>query len=344
MTQRWMVVGRPGRITHGGSLRARYLFETLVARTRACSIYRPDHEAIRELIRHPSALLPGTNVAAAELLPNVTLPAVRRLYHLRVLDIHDHPVLHPSALGFPLTASAAQEQERLLRANLEAFRKIVVVSETLGELAGIPRSRRLVLGNGTDPRLIRPGPWPTVPSVGIVSVAARGRGIETLVEAVRLVRRDVPDISLRLCLSAYDEASRDYLAALQSALPTWTTVTSVPYRELETFLATTTVLVVPHPPGASWDAAPTVKLFDYLAAGRPVVVTPRLEMARVVRAEGVGVVADGDAAEDLASAIAAVLADEAAAIRMGALARTAAVERYDWRILSSQLADEVLAA
>jgi glycosyltransferase involved in cell wall biosynthesis len=79
-----------------------------------------------------------------------------------------------------------------------------------------------------------------------------------------------------------------------------------------------------------------------MAAGRPVVVTPRVETAAVIRRHDAGVVAGGDTADDLASALRSVLDDPVAASRMGAAGRRAAEETYDWRIVGDRIADEVL--
>jgi glycosyltransferase involved in cell wall biosynthesis len=341
---RWIAVGIPETITHGGSLRARYLFRTLIERTGALAFYRPDLALVRRALRYPRALLPGVNVAAAELLPAASLPVARRLTRLRILDLHDLPVLHAEALGAPLSPPEARAQDALTDANLMAFERIVVVSDSMAEVARVPPARCIVIGNGSDTTIIKPGPWPEGPTIGVVSAAAPGRGIEALIEACRRVRASMPELQLRLCLAATGAASRTFMDRIERSISEdpWAHIESVPYPRLSTFLAGTSVLVVPHPPSPSWDLAPTVKLFDYLAAGRPVVVTPRFEMARVVREAGAGIVAAGDHVDDLADAIYRALADEERARQFGARARRAAEEQFDWRILSDRLADRVL--
>jgi glycosyltransferase involved in cell wall biosynthesis len=90
------------------------------------------------------------------------------------------------------------------------------------------------------------------------------------------------------------------------------------------------------------DVALPVKLFDSLAAGRPLIVTPRRETAAVVRRFGVGVVAAGDAAADLAASIVSLLSDRARTIELGERARIVAESTFDWRIVGDRIADEVL--
>jgi glycosyltransferase involved in cell wall biosynthesis len=342
---RWVVVGRKDELSHGGSLRAHYLFRSLVERTEALSMYRPDIRALPAIVRKPTNMLPGANVAAAELIPGVALPMLRRLLRMRVLDLHDHPVLHAQALGLPLPADEARSQQRLTDANLAAFERVVVVSDLLGDLANVPPNQRIAIPNGTDTSLIEPGPWPLRPTIGLISAAAPGRGIELLIASARLVRERIPGLELRLCLSASEPASRSYLDALRRTLAadSWVEVApAIAYARLGTFLAGCTVLGVPHPPGASWDAAPPVKLFDSMAAGRPIVATPRTETARILRETDSGAAAASDSIEDLANALATVLAADDRMRELGANARRAAEGRYDWRILSNALADAML--
>jgi glycosyltransferase involved in cell wall biosynthesis len=91
------------------------------------------------------------------------------------------------------------------------------------------------------------------------------------------------------------------------------------------------------------DVAVPVKLLDSMAAGRPVVVTPRTEMRRIVEAADAGAVAAGDGPEALEAAIGPLLADRALAARLGANARAAAERDFDWAVIGRRLGGEVLA-
>ncbi|HLX33856.1 MAG TPA: glycosyltransferase, partial [Candidatus Limnocylindrales bacterium] len=86
-----------------------------------------------------------------------------------------------------------------------------------------------------------------------------------------------------------------------------------------------------------------VKLADSMAAGRPVVVTPRVETARIVRAADCGTVASGDDPDSLAAAIRPILEDDRLARRLGDNGRTVAVRDLDWSVISKRVADEVFA-
>jgi glycosyltransferase involved in cell wall biosynthesis len=345
MKQRWAVVGVPERVRDGGSSRAWHLFRALIERTNALEFYRPGLVMMTRAVSRPRSLLPGVNVAAAELVPQISVNPASRMTHLRVLDLHDDPVLQREAFGIPFAPGERDSLLRLTETNVRAFDRVIVVSQSFADLAAVPPDKTWVTPNGTDTAAIRPGAWPPNPSVGFVSGAAPGRGIEALVGAMRLVRQEI-HAELLLALIATGSQSREYLAGLRARLAQepWVLIESVPNAELGTFLARCSVLTVPHPSGAYMDAALPVKLFDSMAAGRPLVVTPRIETARLVTTLGCGVVSASDREEDLAAAILAVLRDEAAARRMGSAARSAAEERFDWRLLAREVATRLTSA
>jgi glycosyltransferase involved in cell wall biosynthesis len=341
---RWAVVGVPDALRHGGDLRASHLFRNLIDRTNALSFYRPDVHLASRAARHLPSLMPGVNVAAAELLPQASVPLARRLTRLRVLDLHDHPVLQAEAIGLPLDHMERARQQRLTHSNIRAFERVVVVSETFADLAEVPAIQRITIPNGTDTRVITPGPWPTRPRIGFVSGAAPGRGIEVLIEAARLVRQHLPDVELKLGLAATGKHSEAYLAAIKQAVAgdSWVHISAVPYPALSQYLADTTVLAIPHPAHPYIDSAVPVKLLDSMAAGRPLVVTPRLETSRIVSDAQAGIVTASDTPDDIASALTACLEDGLGQKAFGQNARIAAEQRYDWQILAKRLADVVL--
>ena len=283
-------------------------------------------------------------VASCEILDERALDVLAAGGEGILLDAHDEPLGQLLALGVPVEPETASALERRFARNVDSFRLLAAPSATFAELARLDPDRTLVASNGTDSHHVRPGPLPDAPTVGMVSGAAPARGIETLVEAVRLLREDRPEVRLLLWLVATGEASAAYLADLRAQLAreAGVEIADAPYERLGEVLAGATVLVVPHPPGPYFDAALPIKLFDSMAAGRPVVVTPRTEMAAVVTRCEAGLVTAGDRPEDLAAAIGALLDDPAAARRLAANGRNAAECEFDWQEIGGRLADDVL--
>lgn len=324
-----------------------HLFAELARRTGAVVVSGWSRSAVRQgLARAGAGRWPWSRrpiVATTELLTLDALPALDRFGRAAVLDVHDHPLLQREALGATTSPEEAAALQRRYAENVARFELLVVPSLSFARLAGIEASRQIVAPNGTDAAHITPRPFPGRPAIGLVSGAAPGRGIEGLIAAAELVRETMPEVGLYLWLAA--EQNDPYLASLRTVTADrpWIRIEQVAYDDLPEALARATVLTVPHPPGAYMDSALPVKLFDSMAAGRPVVVTPRREMEAVVRAHGAGLVAAGDRVEDLAAALLVVLQDPALARQLGAAARLAAESRYDWRIIGADLADVVLA-
>jgi glycosyltransferase involved in cell wall biosynthesis len=347
-----LVILRGGdRLRWGGDLRRRYLFGAIEARTGGAVVggwARADVRAVLAPYRRRrwEAWRRGPSVITTELLEAGMLDLVRRVGRPLAVDIHDEPVLQARALGVQLAAEQEAELQGRLDANVAAFRWSIVQSETFRRMAGIDASRAIVAANGTDTRHIGVLPPPARPTVAFSSGASAGRGIETLIDAARLARVEVPRLVLQLWLVAVSEDGARYRDDLRRrhAQDPWIEIAEVAYDDLPGALGRATVHCVPNPPLPYWDAVLPIKLFDSLASGRPVVVTPRAEMRAVVEATEAGLVARGDAPEDLAAALVEVLADPVGARRMGENARRAAETVYDWRVIGERLADDLLGA
>jgi len=350
VTRPWLVLREGDRRRWGGDLRRHYLFDDLAARTGARVLedrrVDPLSAALREL-RGPTWQVwrPRPLVASTEFLFEKQLTALGRLGEGAVVDIHDDPFLQNDALGIEMSPDQADAIRTRIQGNRDAFEWLVAPSAAFADLVGLDPARVVVASNGSDTATVRPGPWPDVPAVAFISGAAPRRGIEELVEAVRIVRGRVPETRLHLWLAATGDDSRAYLEALTSSFAgePWIEIGQTPYGELGAALGRATVLCIPTPAHPYWDSVAPVKLFDCLAAGRPIVTTPRPETAAIVRDLNAGLVAEGDNADALAGPLAELLDDAQRAREMGASARAAAEQDYDWRVIGARLADQLLA-
>jgi len=341
MSSRWVVLRERSRLRWGGDLRRHYILSALAARPDARDVDGWGAPAVRaEAARVRLPWLKRPSLAAAAMLAPDAIDAIRGRLRPVAVDIHDDPIAQNRMLGVePDPGWLARESDRKAR-NVATFDRLVVPSVRLAEIAGLPLDRIVVAENGTDPSIIRATPLPDAPVVGFISGAAAGRGIETLIEAARIVRREIADLRLILWLAATGDASDAYLASLKAATGAepWIEFASATYDVLSDQLARAAVQVVPNPPDPYWDAVSPIKLFDAMASGRPVVITPRADMAATVRRDGAGLVSESDGPEPLAKAIVTVLTDRALARSLGEAARRAAEERHDWRTISATLA------
>lgn len=332
----------------GGEIRRARIFERLAGRTGARVV--DDWPAFQRTVRGRRwrALLSGARtpprLAASEVAPLKWTDRIRALSDPVAVAIYDDAVAQSRALGLELTPERAAESREVRRGNEELFRWHVVPTASFADLIGLHPDRVVVGRNGTVTSHVRPGPWPQVPAIGFISGAAPGRGIDVLIEAARRVRSAIPDARLLLWLVATAPADEAFIANLQSTTGSeeWIEIGTAPYADLGPTLARATVLTIPQPASDYADVALPVKLFDSMAAGRPLVVTPRRETAAIVERGGVGLVTADDHPDSIAAACVHLLDDDDLARRLGAAGRALAEREFDWSVVGDRIADEIL--
>jgi glycosyltransferase involved in cell wall biosynthesis len=347
---RWVVIREGDRSRWGGELRRRQIFSVLAERTGATVVERWSTPSLVAATRGPrwrTVLQPVTarpRLASSEQLPEAMVASARRFSDPVAVAIYDDTLAQLGAFGIVLDPTRVDAIRRRRAANEALFRWHVVPTASFASLAGLNPARVIVGGNATNADHVRPGPWPSTPTVGLVSGAAPGRGIEALVGAARIVRESIPDLLLVLWLVATSSESEAYLEGLRRDVADdgWIEVGTAGYDRLGAELARATVLAIAHPSGTYMDVALPVKLFDSMAAGRPLLVTPRTETRAIVERHEVGIVTEGDRPEDLAAGLLRLLGDEPLARALGARARATAETVYDWPIVAARIADEIL--
>jgi glycosyltransferase involved in cell wall biosynthesis len=114
----------------------------------------------------------------------------------------------------------------------------------------------------------------------------------------------------------------------------------LPHAEALAAVADADVGIVPHRSSEYWDTTIPNKLFDYMAAGLPVVTSDAVPSARVVREAGCGEIHRGGDAGSLAAAVARLL-DAGSRARLGERGRHAVLRRYNWERDAGVLLDSV---
>lgn len=355
MSRHWVVVRAGERRRWGGEIRRQEIFGRLAART-AGSLVDGWPALRRHLLggrRRRLADLIGLRpppaserpLAASEQAPASWLDWLPGHVDPAVVAIYDDGILQAKAIGIDLSEARIAELSLRRARNEATFRWLVVPTASFARLIGLDMDRVIVGGNGTVTSHVRPGPWPDVPTIGIASGAAPGRGLESLVEAVRMLRSSIPGLQLRLWLAATEGPGESYIEQMRASLDgaDWVHIGMAPYDRLGEALSQATVLTIPTPASEYSDVALPVKLFDSMAAGRPIVVTPRLETAAVVQRFDVGLVAPGDDPASLAASFSLLLNDTRRIHEVGARARAAAEAHFDWSVVGERIADEVLA-
>jgi len=153
-----------------------------------------------------------------------------------------------------------------------------------------------VLGDGgADALLLPPGSprpvevAPMADAAGLLYVGdgrLPAQGADRLIHAVGLARDDGLSVSLTIVCRAGHEPPPPH--------PGWLRIARAEGGEIDELLPDIVATVIPRPRNAYNDLALPIKLFDYLAYGRPLLVTDCTEQAAVVNDAGAGIVMGDD--------------------------------------------------
>lgn len=146
------------------------------------------------------------------------------------------------------------------------------------------------------------------------------RGIDILADAFDLIRKKHKDTFLRLV--GYNmpfHLNRERVIIERNKF----------YKDMPKIYSEAYVCVIPHRKNPYMDMALPIKLFDAMAASRPVIVTRCSEMAQLVEKEKCGVIAD-DSADSLCHSIEYLLSNHTIAEEMGIRGREAVEKRHSW--------------
>jgi glycosyltransferase involved in cell wall biosynthesis len=230
--------------------------------------------------------------------------------------------------------AATLEREVLPRADA-----VLVVVEEMGERLermGVRHDRITVVSNTpTRERIDMMGAVTPPPHGGreprlvYLGNVERSRGIAVVLEALALLRRSGGNARLDVFGDGTSYQSDRRLAATLGLGDVVTFHGRRPYEEILAALPTFDAGVIPHHATDHWNFTIQNKMFDYMAAGLPVVVSSMPPAARIVNDVGSGLVFRDRDPEDLARLLGAFPGPEARAA-MGAAGRRAVVERYNW--------------
>ncbi len=211
-----------------------------------------------------------------------------------------------------------------------------------------------VVANGVDTRHI--APRPAVPgrpfTVGFVGTLKPWHGVEVLVRAFARFAETDPWARLRL---VGDGPQREAIEALAAELRITDRVDltgAVAPERMPEELAAMDVAVAPYPWLEDFYFSP-LKIYEYLAAGLPVVASRIGGVPRLLEDGDIGMLVTPGSVDELAAVLAGLHLSPELRAELGRVAREAAVTRHDWsrvvdRILSTvparrrSLADELL--
>lgn len=229
--------------------------------------------------------------------------------------------------------------ERLLAlADRPAFRALVVVTRGLADAhraARFPAGKIVVEPDGVDLGLFgEPGPVPAEGPVVYAGGLAAWKGIAILLEAAR----SLPEIPLKIVGGG---AVERLLWRRRGAPRNVRFLPRVAHDQVPAILRGARVLVLPNTgEGISGPYTSPLKMFEYMAAARPIVATGIDPLREVLRhGENAWLVPPGDPAA-LAEGIRRVLEDCALGERLASCARVE-VSRYAWEERAGRILERI---
>ncbi|MEX2574076.1 MAG: glycosyltransferase family 4 protein [Balneolaceae bacterium] len=236
---------------------------------------------------------------------------------------------------------------RRQRELMKAADHVILVTEEarrVSEADGIPLSRTTAV-----PNVVRAGPdtpdtgcTPTDTAKDTFTLLYIGdtslrRGTETALKAVDLLREKIPGIQLRLVGSSSQDDElyrivRERRLEGRVHFEGWQKPELLPG-----FIEKSDVCLSPLLRNIHHDTTYANKLFQYMAAGKPVVASDCTAQAAVVKQEKCGLVHRAGDAGDLADAVLTLYRDRGSREEMGRNGLAAVKERWNWETAGSSL-------
>ena len=263
-----------------------------------------------------------------------------RLNARAVLEVNAPVIDHPGSAKAVLDRALLVRPLQRWREHLVRAADLIVTPNTAILPADTPRQKVLEIEWGADTELFHPGasgPLPFVPPKGTIAVFAGAfrnwHGAIHLARAIRQLRsRGRTDIA---ALFVGDGPERPAVQAEAAGLDGVIFAGALPYERMPAALASAHIGVAPfdlgaHKPlslGFYWSP---LKIFEYMAAGLPVVAPSSVRIPSLVEHGREGLLYDPADPEALARTL-EELTDAQLRATLGAAARGRALREYSWR-------------
>ena len=226
------------------------------------------------------------------------------------------------------------------------------ISDDLHEIDGVPRNSMTVVPSGSNTDLFRPldrlfccgrlGMDPSKKYVGFIGTFFHHQGLHVLIESAASIVEKQGDTYFLLVGDGPMRAALEQKVAETGLDESFIFTGYVPYQEVAWYCGVMDICVSPLLNEAMESSA--VKLFDYLACGKPVVLSNINNTGAFVETSGAVVLVDPENSEALASAVLGLLEDGSGRAEMGKMGREFVASRYNRKMIAKRVEEIALAA
>jgi glycosyltransferase involved in cell wall biosynthesis len=279
------------------------------------------------------------------------------------------------ALGVPhlleVNALLAYEQEKMRGLEMKRLAReiedrlfhetdrMIVVSRRLQEFAascGVPESRIHILPNAVDPQRFIPADGDHGTAIraryqlggkcviGFVGSLKPWHGTETLFAAFERLRQMDNSMHLLIVGDGPEREALEKYAQNQGLNGTVTFTGNVPYDEVPQYLAAMDIAVAPYVPNENFYFSP-IKIFEYMAMGKPVVAGSIGQVQELVIDGKTGLLYEPGSVAGLVAALTKLVRDAPLCRRLGEKARAWVEKERTWENNARQvvkIADELI--
>jgi glycosyltransferase involved in cell wall biosynthesis len=246
--------------------------------------------------------------------------------------------------------------DRIDRFILPKADKIVVVTPNIKDVLqkdyGLPAEKIVVIPNGTDTEIFKPMDireareklklnqnYSYVCFVGAFQAWA---GVENIIHSVPLVLRQCPDTRFLLVGDGVMKQKNINLAEQNGVSDNIIFTGMVSHQDVPLYISASDVCISPgaeNSRNSRVGGGSPLKLPEYMACARPVVIGSVVELSKDVIETGSGQAVDMRNKDELARILISLLKDGELRKKMGENGRKAALEKYSWRKVAEQIVE-----
>ncbi|MGH2542366.1 MAG: glycosyltransferase family 4 protein [Ardenticatenaceae bacterium] len=235
--------------------------------------------------------------------------------------------------------------EQVARRVFAAASAIVAVSDEVARYLDrhcAAQDRTHVIPNGVDPERFRPGVPPAFPgtpstfTIGFVGTLKPWHGLATLIEAFTCLARDDSTVRLLIVGDGPRRAELEQRLAERALRQRAHFPGLVAPAEVPAWLASMDVAVAPYPKLDNFYFSP-LKMYEYMAAGVPVVASRTGQLAHVIEDGRNGLFYPPADSAALLAALARLRDDCALRRRLGSAGRATVLREHTWKQVAGRI-------